>query len=90
MTHDHLDDLLTGMRQFRILLGELPGLWKADVDAAFRRVPIKPEHRWASGVAFRLSEMVCSLDALRIIGNAFHNHIIRLSDMLYETLLGLY
>ena len=58
MTHDHLDDLLAGMRQFRILLGELPGLWKADVDAAFRRLPIRKDHRWAASVAFVYKEVV--------------------------------
>ena len=29
-----------------------PAQWKLDVDSAFRRVPIAPEHRWAAGVAF--------------------------------------
>jgi len=29
-----------------------PALWKLDIDSAFRRVPIAPEHRWAAGVAF--------------------------------------
>ena len=27
--------------------------WKADIDAAYRRVPIQPDHRWAAGVAFK-------------------------------------
>ena len=54
MTHHHLDDLFVAIRMFRSLMGELPGLWKADVDAAFRRLPIKAEHRWAASVAFRL------------------------------------
>ena len=42
-------------------MGELPGLWKADVDAAFRRLPIKAEHRWAASVAFRLDGEVSLL-----------------------------
>ncbi len=30
-----------------------PGLCaQEDIDAAFRRIPIAPEHRWACGVAF--------------------------------------
>ena len=29
---------------------------KADVDSAFRRIPIKPAHRWACGVAFKVGE----------------------------------
>ena len=30
----------------------VPGLLKIDIDAAFRRIPLKPAHRWAAGVAF--------------------------------------
>ena len=30
----------------------VPGLIKVDVDSAFRRVPLLPEHRWAAAVAF--------------------------------------
>jgi hypothetical protein len=29
---------------------QAPGLWKADIDAAFRRVPLKDGHKWAAGV----------------------------------------
>ena len=29
-----------------------PGLWKADIDGAFRRIPVRPEHRWATAVAY--------------------------------------
>ncbi len=28
---------------------QVPGLWKSDVDSAFRRVPVNPEHSWATG-----------------------------------------
>ena len=35
-----------------MLVGHPPGLFKADVDAAFRRVPLAPEHYWAGAVAF--------------------------------------
>ncbi len=31
---------------------QVPGLWKADVDAAFRRVPLAADHLWAAGVAY--------------------------------------
>ena len=27
-------------------------MWKADIDAAFRRVPLKESHRWAAAVAY--------------------------------------
>ena len=29
--------------------GTAPGLWKADVDSAFRRVPVREAHKWATG-----------------------------------------
>ena len=38
---------------FVAVLGEIPGLFKADIDAAFRRIPIKPARRWACGITFR-------------------------------------
>ena len=38
--------------------GIVPGLFKVDVDAAFRRVPIKPAHRWTCGIAFRKGDTV--------------------------------
>eukprot|EP00969_Alexandrium_andersonii_P038614 1692354-Alexandrium_andersonii.AAC.1 len=34
------------------------GLWKADVDAAFRRVPVRPEHRDLLWIALRAAEGV--------------------------------
>ena len=39
---------------------EIPGLWKADVDSAFRRIPVRPEHRWACGIVFLAGSQVCS------------------------------
>ncbi len=52
LQHDTLDHLAACMRLFVALTGVVPGLWKADIDAAFRRVPIRACHRWACGVAF--------------------------------------
>ncbi len=34
--HDHLDDLFGATRLFIEQVGQLPGIWKADIDAAFR------------------------------------------------------
>ena len=31
----------------------MPGLWKADIKAAFRRIPIKKAHTWAAAVVFK-------------------------------------
>ena len=37
---------------FKKLNGDCPSLFKADVDSAFRRIPVKPEERWMCGIAF--------------------------------------
>ena len=54
VSHDHLDLLLAAMRQVMLLMGVVPWLMKADIDAAFRRVPLKTQHMWAAGVDFLL------------------------------------
>ena len=56
--HNHIDDLAAGMAKFLLLLGTLPGLFKADISAAFRRIPLKPAHRWAAGVAYKAGDVV--------------------------------
>ena len=40
VSHDHLDKLLLLLRLVFMLSGVVPWLWKADVDSAFRRVPL--------------------------------------------------
>ena len=57
--HHHLDDLIDGMKHFISVMNVLPGLWKADVDAAFRRIPLRPEHRWAAAIVFACKGVVC-------------------------------
>lgn len=52
LRHNTLDNLSDGMIAHKRRIGKAPGLFKADIDSAFRRVPIKPEHRWACGIAF--------------------------------------
>ena len=39
-------------------MGMVPHLWKADIDSAFRRVPVKPEDRWLCGIAFMVDGQV--------------------------------
>ena len=56
--HDTLDDMARAMRVFRDMVKAEPGLYKADIDSAYRRVPIRPQDRWASGVAFKANEGV--------------------------------
>ena len=58
MKSESLDALADALQHFREKSGMPPGLWKADIADAFRRVPIKPDHRWASGIAFRIGNEV--------------------------------
>ena len=58
LCHDSLDKLGAAMKYFMLLLGVVPGLLKADIDSAFRRIPIKPAHRWAYGVVFLVAGQV--------------------------------
>lgn len=39
----------------------LPGIWKADIKAAFRRMPIRKGHRWAAVIVFRAEGKVCNV-----------------------------
>jgi hypothetical protein len=49
---DGLDALVAAIQSYVAIAGKAPHLWKADIDAAFRRVPIQPQDRWAAWVAF--------------------------------------
>lgn len=53
MRHHTLENLADSMREFHALIQEPPGLIKADVDSAFRRIPVSPKSRWACGVAWK-------------------------------------
>ena len=44
IVYDGLDALVAAMICFQARLGFWPTLWKADVDSAFRRIPIAPSH----------------------------------------------
>eukprot|EP00973_Karenia_brevis_P048394 6715668-Karenia_brevis.AAC.1 len=56
LKHHTLDLLARAMSLFKRRIGCCPGLFKGDIDSAFRRVPVKPAHRWACGIAFRVQE----------------------------------
>eukprot|EP00959_Pyramimonas_sp_CCMP1952_P395457 8286119-Pyramimonas_sp.AAC.1 len=43
--HEAMDALFGTCKAFVARVGAAPGLWKADIDAAFRRVPLTAEHR---------------------------------------------
>ena len=61
LKHEALDELCSVLEAFVELTDHCPGLWKADIDAAFRRIPIRADQRWACGVAFRAHGKVCPL-----------------------------
>ena len=50
--NEGMDCLIGVMRRFHELTGKVPHLFKADIDSAYRRVPIRADHRWAAGVVF--------------------------------------
>ena len=50
---DGADALVSAAVLFTKLTGEVPSFWKADVDKAYRRLPVAPEQRWLLGVAFK-------------------------------------
>ena len=51
--HDSLTELGKAMRKLEECIDGAPALFKADIDSAYRRLPIKPNERWASGVAIK-------------------------------------
>ena len=51
--HDSIDELLAIIARTQCASGQIPKLWKADVDSAFRRIPIKAAHRHLMWVVVR-------------------------------------
>ena len=45
LSNDGVDTLFQVARQFTELVGEVPSLFKADIDAAYRRIPLKVSDR---------------------------------------------
>ena len=52
LSYDSIDALFAVSRSF-MQQGRPIAFLKADIDAAYRRVPIDPRHRWAAGVMFK-------------------------------------
>ena len=50
--HDHLDVLMQAMTVGKELSGRTYGMFKADIDSAYRRIPIMAHHLWACWIAF--------------------------------------
>ena len=43
--HHHFDQLLHVAADVKAASGDVPSLWKADIDSAYRRIPVLPEDR---------------------------------------------
>jgi len=56
--HDHIDVLMEAATSLQEDSKEPPGLWKADIDSAFRRIPICCYFLWAAAVAFMVDGKV--------------------------------
>lgn len=55
--HHHIDDLAGAIQMFEELMQCIPGA-RADGRAAFRRLPLKPEHRRDATVVYKLGSTV--------------------------------
>lgn len=51
--YDGLDTFLAALRQARCKWGLELEMWKADIDSAYRRIPVAPEHRRFAWVVFK-------------------------------------
>ncbi len=61
LRHDTLDALINLMLEFRRTVGTAPGLFKLDIDAAYKRIPIREEDRWACAVVFQAEDQAVLL-----------------------------
>ena len=52
VTHDHLDKLMAMLHEAKLVTGVVYALFKADIDSAFRRIPIAPDDVWAAWIVF--------------------------------------
>ena len=53
LSHHTLDHLGVALKTFYDYMGEVPHLFKADIDSAFRRIPIARNQRKFCGIAFK-------------------------------------
>ena len=65
MHHDHLDKLAEMERYALDRTGVVFGLYKADIDAAFRRIPLRVDHLWACVIVASFMGQVRTLRLLR-------------------------
>ncbi len=68
--YDGLDTVVAAIGHTREKLGGNLKLWKTDVDAAFRRIPIRPEHRPLAWVAFMAGGQLVAAQHLTLMFGA--------------------
>ena len=56
--NESLDQFMCLIESFFAESGSVPHVWKADIDAAYRRVPVRDEDRWATGTAFKHGDSI--------------------------------
>ena len=54
-SHDHLDKLMAMAAEVLDKTGHVVSLFKADIDAAFRRIPIRTSDLWACAIVYLLA-----------------------------------
>ena len=64
LEYESLDELLAVLQDMHKDLGADLKLWKADIDSAFRRIPVLPAHRQFACVAFRHRDNVVTAQHL--------------------------
>ena len=56
--HDHIDTLMCAATSLHDEFKEPPGLWKADIDSAFRRISVAACMLWAAAIAFMVDGQI--------------------------------
>ena len=64
---DTLDSFFASMRRLEQLVDGPKRLWKADIDAAFRRIPIRADHRKYAQVVLQVGEDVLTAQHLTMM-----------------------
>ena len=70
LSHHTLDHLGVALKFFYEYNGEVPHLFKADIDSAFRRVPIARNQRKFCGIAFKHGGQVSAYSVQYVVSRA--------------------
>jgi len=61
LVYESLDHFLAALRLANACLGGSLSMWKADIDSAYRRIPVLPAHRQFAWVAFLCGGSACAV-----------------------------